>query len=175
MYPRGQEVWRLSKLRKSLIRTDDEANLKSVIGADQATRLVDQFLEIRPAGGRVWVDVDGDAVTYVEGRLVYLGRLEQNEVADLELRPGDPIADFAGRGYGMTGQGRIECRSTGQSLNEAIGAQPACAVAERIRRVKPKGGRLKVARDGTVAAYVDRQWVFVTRVRPSEWFPGHVE
>lgn len=173
-YPRGQEVWRLSKLRKSMIRTDDEVELEAIVGKDQAARLTESFLAIRPAGGRVWVDVDGDAVTYVEGRLVYLGRLAASDPTGPALQPGDPVADFTGRGYGMTGQGRIECRSTGQSLKEAIGAEPARAVAERIRQVKPKGGRLKVSRDGTVAAYVDRQWVFVTRVRPNEWFPGHV-
>ena len=174
-YPRGQDVWRLSRVRKSMIRTDDDADLKAIVGEDQAARLVECFLAIRPAGGRVWVDVDGDSVTYVDGRLVYLGRLGAIELAEPELQPGDPVADFAGRGYGMTGQGRIECRSTGQTLKEAIGAEPARAVAERIRRVKPKGGRLKVSRDGTVAAYVDRQWVFVTRVRPNEWFPGHLK
>jgi hypothetical protein len=35
--------------------------------------LVREFLRVRPEGGRVYVDSNGDASTQIDGRLIYLG------------------------------------------------------------------------------------------------------
>lgn len=174
LFPRGDEVWRLSKQHRSLTRVDDETDLKSVVGQARAEELVDEFLGIRPTGGRVWVDTDGDAVTYADGRLVYLGRLRGKRGLEPSLQPGEPLGDFRGRGYALSPKGRIECRATGETLDQALGRERARAVAERILEIKPKGGRLKVSPEGVVGGYADRQWVFLTVLSPEEWFPGHL-
>lgn len=173
-FPRGNAVWRLSRQRRQLVRAEDDVDLAHVLGRTRAQELVAQFLAIRPAGGRVWVDVDGDAVTYVDARLVYLGRLTL-AARSQDPQPGEPVSLEHTRSYVMSGKGRIESVSTGETLDGAVSTKVANDVAERIRQVKPKGGRLKVSRDGVVAAFVDRQWVFVTRVGRQEWFPGHIQ
>lgn len=80
-YRRGREVWSLSR-KRMMYRQSDEVQLSDVLGADRAAQLIDQFLRIRPSGGRVWVDVDGDAATYVGEDLVYLGRLDDGSDND---------------------------------------------------------------------------------------------
>lgn len=174
-YSRGEDVWRLSKVHRKMVRLDDDADLASVLGSERAVQMIDQFLAIRPTGGRVWVDSDNDAVTYVDRDLVYLGRLEPLGPLPSDLRPGDSFDDYTGRSYSMTMSGQIQCRSTGGWLEEAVGLGVARAVAQRIQRLKPTGGRFRVSVGGIASAYVDGQWVFVTEISPEEWFPGHLD
>lgn len=173
-FERGEDVWRLSKVHRSMVRLDDDTDLATIVGADRATELIQQFLAIRPAGGRVWVDADDDAVTYVDQELVYLGRLESPSSSHPDMRPGDPFDDFSGRSYSMTLSGEIQYRPTGESLEDVVGAKVSRAVARRIQELKPSGGRFRVNASGIVTAYVNGQWVFVTHVSPEEWFPGHL-
>ncbi|HRD59548.1 MAG TPA: hypothetical protein PLZ93_00685 [Nocardioides sp.] len=97
-YVRGEDVWTLSSGGRMTRRRDGTA-LEAVVGERAAAALIAQFLQIRPSGGRVWVDVDWDAATYVGDQLVYLGRLlvedqARDEVSGIfdDLSPDD----FAG-------------------------------------------------------------------------------
>jgi len=72
---RGDTRWRLSPSARALTRMGDEADLSQIIGRAAATAVAEEFLRIRPSGGRVWSDNDGHAVTVVGEQVVYLGRL----------------------------------------------------------------------------------------------------
>ena len=73
--PHGRDRWRLSSATRTLTRLRDDAALSTIIGPADAKRTVDQFLRVRPSGGRVWVDEDGNAATPLDGKVVYLGHL----------------------------------------------------------------------------------------------------
>lgn len=176
-YPRGRDVWRLSKQQRSLTRVADDADVSALVGATSAAGFVDRFLAIRPTGGRVWVGAYGDASTIVNGRSVFLGRLEQSPnqspTADGPLI-GTPIENPRGRRYALGRQG-ITCKGTDQDLKDVVGVQRAKEVRDRLLAVKPKGGALRVAADGTAAVYIGGQWVYAGRIAPAEWFPGRLE
>lgn len=73
--PQGRDRWRLSPATRTLTRLRDNAALSTIISPADAKRTVDQFLRVRPSGGRVWVDEGGNAVALVDGNVVYLGHL----------------------------------------------------------------------------------------------------
>lgn len=73
---RGADRWRLSPTARTMTRLADGASLAALIGQDRARDVVERFLAIRPSGGRVWVDAEGNAVTVGDGDDVYLGRVE---------------------------------------------------------------------------------------------------
>ncbi len=176
-YRRGREVWSLSR-KQMMYRQSDEVQLSDVLGADRAAQLIDQFLRIRPSGGRVWVDVDGDAATYVGEDLVYLGRLDDGSDNDDggsggALVLGTPLPDFRGRKFTVTRSGVTE-RGSEKTLASVRGAQIAKQVAERLLQVRPKGGTYRVNPEGVAATYVGGQWVFAGKVSSSEWFPGQI-
>jgi hypothetical protein len=171
-YQRGAEVWTLSKQRRLFFRVDDDTTLADLVGTKRAEELVTSFLAIRPTGGRAWVDVDGDAATYVDSRLVYLGRLEQAANSD-ELRLGDPVDAATGRRYTVR-LGSIK-DSSGTTLASVRGAQASKKVLERLLQVRPSGGVYRVNREGRASTYVDGRWVYAGTVRAAEWFPGHVQ
>lgn len=172
-YVVGHERWRLSKVYRSLTRVADDVDLDDVVGEDAATRLVDAFLAVRPDGGKVLVDSDGDAVTWLRGQWVYLGRLASEPAVPAGPRPGDVLGIRpAGRKYTMRADGSIRRAAGGQELADVVGVLRAAHVRARICAVKPTGGSLWVDRDGTVAAYRGNSVVFVTALAPEEWFPG---
>ncbi len=72
-YARGEDVWALSRAGRTLIAYDGQLSLDELWPRPAVDRLLDAFLEIRPEGGRVWIDGNGDATTYVDGVLTYLG------------------------------------------------------------------------------------------------------
>jgi hypothetical protein len=170
-YQRGAEVWTLSKQRRLFFRVDDDTTLADLVGTKRAEELVTSFLAIRPTGGRAWVDVDGDAATYVDSRLVYLGRLEQAATSD-EPGLGDPVDAATGRRYTVR-LGSIRDGS-GTTLASVRGAQTSKQVLERLLHVRPKGGVYRVNREGRAVTYVEGRWVYAGTVRAAEWFPGHV-
>lgn len=72
---RGDDRWTLSQSSRSFVRHRDNRSLHELVGASEARVLVQQFLRVRPRGGRAWVDDEGNAVTLVEGDLVFLGNI----------------------------------------------------------------------------------------------------
>ena len=72
-FDRGNDTWVLSASRRSIRRLRGAGGLADALGKTREAELVDAFLEVRPEGGRVYVDHDGDACTLIGGQLVYLG------------------------------------------------------------------------------------------------------
>lgn len=171
----GYERWRLSGAQRTLSRYDDDEDLASVIGSPAADRIVSDMLRVRPSGGRILVDEDGDAVTWLKTHFVFVGNL-RNEASDTNgPTPGAPIpGPPVGRRYRMTIQGVIEDKVNGESL-DAVAPRTAAAVRERMLAVRPKGGAFWVDEDGNVSARDGGVTIFVTRVHANEWWPGHVK
>ena len=176
-YVVGQERWALSKAYRRMIR-EDRVPLADIVGEVRAKRLVDDFLSIRPDGGTVRVDDDGDAVTWKNGGWVYLGRLPDDE----DVEDADPFAPGAvldpdmrvGRRFTMSADGEVRPWGGGPELATVLSKDLAKKVKTRIRAIKPQGGRLWVAPSGLVTAYVGDDVVAVTRLGVGEWFPGVV-
>lgn len=172
-YRRGDEVWTIG-VDGEMYRRSDGMSLAALVGDELAGRLVDQFLAVRPSGGRVWVDEDRDASTYLDGQLVYLGRLtEDSATTEGGIALGTPLGDFKGRRYQIS-PGRIVERTGNTSLAPALGSDAVRALAKRLLEVRPKGGVFRVNGEGIVATYLDGGWVYAGTVRRSEWFPGHL-
>jgi len=75
-FERGGDTWVLSATHREMRRPGRRTGrLGELVGPEAETSLVEAFLRIRPEGGRVFVDDDGDASTYVDGQLVYLGTI----------------------------------------------------------------------------------------------------
>lgn len=172
-YERGQETWTL-RTDRTMARRDDDASLADIIGAGRARGVVESFLAIRPSGGRVWVDEDGDACTYIGGHLLYLGRIFDHPAPSVGDPPVGTVIDVpAGRRYRITRSG-VET-AAGETLATVIGPHRARAIASRLREARPSGGRYRVDSSGLAATFVDGHWVYAGRVRADEWFPGHID
>jgi hypothetical protein len=173
-HPRGVDVWILSGARRSLVTYDGQLSLDEVLPGSVVARLIDSFLTIRPEGGRVWVNENGDATTYVDGVLTYLGRLIDDSE---ELRFDDPPVGTphppAGERYSVSTLGILRL-ADGASLDKRIDSARARAVLERLLVVRPSGGRYRVDSTGAVTTYLGGDWVFAGRVHAEEWFPGDV-
>lgn len=170
-YVRGTEVWALSA-RGTMHERDGSRNLKELVDGRTADRLIAQFLQIRPSGGRVWIDDDGDASTYIDGDLIYLGRIQAEVQSEMAL--GTPLGSFSGSKYEVR-PGRVTDRRTSASLASVKGRDIAREVSARLLRVRPRGGVYRVNREGVAATWVDGQWVYAGRVVAAEWFPGQVD
>lgn len=173
-YPRGGDVWTLSGARRSLVTYDGQLSLDEVLPEPVVARLIDSFLTIRPEGGRVWVDEDADATTYVDGVLTYLGRLVEAPEESVSDDPpvGSPYPGHGAR-YSVTSVG-IQRIADGAWLASEIGNAQAYAVLVRLLAVRPGGGRYRVESTGAATTFLDGEWVFAGRVRPEEWFPGEI-
>ncbi|WP_110007182.1 hypothetical protein [Geodermatophilus normandii] len=173
-YPRGGDVWTLSGAMRTLVTYDGQLSLDEVLPGPVAARLIDSFLTIRPEGGRVWVDEDADATTYVDGVLTYLGRLvDDPEEAVFDDPPlGTPHPGLGPR-YSVTSVG-VQRVADGTWLASEIGNAQACAVLLRLLAVRPGGGRYRVDSTGAATTFLEGEWVFAGRVRPEEWFPGEI-
>lgn len=77
-FPKGDDTWVLSAQRQEIRRPGRRAGrLQDLLGEAGESAVVTAFLQIRPEGGRIFFDEDGDASTYVDGVLIYLGLLPQ--------------------------------------------------------------------------------------------------
>jgi hypothetical protein len=171
-YARGVDVWMLSGHRRKLMTNG--LSLDEFLTPAAAKKLVDSFLRIRPQGGRVWVDGDGDATTYVGGVLTYLGRLvDDSHGAGAADPPVGTPCRRAGRRYDVSRRG-ITRRPDGAQLEQVISSDQAKAVRKRLLSVRPSGGRFFVDAAGVAVTCLDGAWVFAGRVGPGEWFPGDV-
>lgn len=165
---RGSEEWVLSKACRNMNRSSDGQSLGNVVGAGRAAALVSQFLGIRPSGGRVWVDADGAAVTYVGGDLVYLGSLTAPTAT--AMAPGTALpAPLGGVRY-ILKRSDVEDPRTGKNLSDALGAAKGREVAQRLCTGRPEGGRIWVRSDGTVSTRKGDMYLYLGMVEPAEWF-----
>lgn len=171
-FPRGREVWKLSGAARSMTTADGLWSLEELLGTELAAEVIDSYLTIRPQGGRVWVDEEGDAVTYIDNVLTYLGCLTPDP-EDPRWNP--PIGTPYPRGHRrvtVTPSGVEHADST--SLAAVIDEAVAEAVLEHLLAVRPHGGVFRVNSTGALTTYLDGGWVFAGRLRSSEWFPGEI-
>lgn len=173
-YAVGTERWKLSKLHRTLTAHDDGSDLSELVPEGRDLELIDQFLGIRPEGGKVFVDDDMDAVTWMNDTWVYLGRLDWDDASgDSGLEPGTILDGLPkGRKYRMLGDGTIAPAAGGDDLATIVGTAVAADVVERVRAARPTGGRLWVDRDGLMTTVGINGTVVVTTVADDEWFPG---
>lgn len=80
-----------------------------------------------------------------------------------------------GKTYQLDVYGDIFPRFESVTLASVIGHELAAGVRNRLRAVRPSGGRFKVDSGGTVVTLSDGELTFVTRVDRDEWFPGHIQ
>ncbi|MFC3687073.1 hypothetical protein [Aquipuribacter hungaricus] len=86
-YLRGEDVWVLSTLRKKICRPRGrEGTLGDRVGPKREAELVESFLRIRPEGGRLWIDADGDVCTRIGSSDIYLGRVDDASKAPLPIK-----------------------------------------------------------------------------------------
>lgn len=64
----------------------------------------------------------------------------------------------------------VEDARTGELLSSVVGANVAREVCERLRRLRPSGGRIRVAANGTVVTRLGDEYVVLGIVAPHEWF-----
>ena len=98
----------------------------------------------------------------------------QSIVSNTELEIGTLVEDiFLDFSYVLHLNGEIRNRKTDELLSEL---NPS--IAETIGMImiarKPSGGRLRVTSSGVVAAYFEDHWGYLVKVKPEQWFPGHV-
>lgn len=131
--PAEGERWRLSSA-KTMTRLSDGRSLGDLVG-HVAGEVAGQFLQIRPSGGRVWIDGNGDAVTTVEGRLIYLGRIPAAGRGGLV----QPRA--FGSGSGERGEAPADDESVGDAVVRALTLAPGSSTREIVFWLHSNGHR----------------------------------
>lgn len=95
-------------------------------------------------------------------------------------QPGEPeisspvIEDFLGHSYTLHTSGEIRDRKTDQLLTDIRG-KVSNSLGILLLARKPNGGRLKITNNGVLAAYFGDYWGYVGKVKPEEWFEGHLQ
>jgi hypothetical protein len=82
-------------------------------------------------------------------------------------------AKFLDHSYVLHLNGEIRDRKTNQLLSELKTVAQATIGRQMIER-KPSGGRLRISREGIVAAYFEDHWGYLATVTPEQWFPNHL-
>ena len=113
----------------------------------------------------------GQAVSYIDGIPTYLGSLTGERAAAEATSTLSGF--FIGHSYTLRLNGTIEDRGSGDTL-EQVNPGSAKKVGKKLTALIPNGGRLRVTTTGTVARYLDGEWVGVAKVRPEDWFPGQL-
>ncbi|MFD1718487.1 DUF559 domain-containing protein [Georgenia deserti] len=98
-------------------------------------------------------------------------------VSTKESTPSPADVDEAwrsGQRYQLDYQGKVRPRGGGIDLESAVGESSARAVLEAMKRARPHGGAFKIDSSGILVTCRDNVPVFVMRVAPENWFPGHL-
>ena len=74
--------------------------------------------------------------------------------------------------YTLHLNGNIKDRETGDLLSKS--RSNADVMGALLIARKPNGGRIRVTREGILAAYFDDHWGFLARIEPENWFEGHI-
>lgn len=117
-------------------------------------------------------------IHHPEGPGTVLGSISQKSesqlpISDVEPESGYLSGSFSSNSYTLRLDGTIKHRESGETLarvNPKHGEQ----IGKKLKKLMPKGGRLRLTTTGTVARHVDGTWVSVTHVSREEWFPGHL-
>ena len=136
-----------------------------------ATTQIKKWRPLVAPGATVLINDAGQAVSYIDGIPTYLGSLT-GEMAAVEATS-TLSGFFIGHSYTLRLNGTIEDRGSGDTLAQ-VNPGSAKKVGKKLTALIPNGGRLRVTTTGTVARYLDGEWVGVAKVRPEDWFPGQL-
>lgn len=93
--------------------------------------------------------------------------------SDDEIPIGTPIVGpFISHSYTLHLNGSVRDRRTDELLGDLI--EDGDTIGALLIARKPNGGRLRITETGEVAAYFGESWVFLAKVQPETWFPGHL-
>ena len=81
-----------------------------------------------------------------------------------------PFTEFS---YVLHLTGEVRNRKNDQILSE-VNPQVAESVGALLISRKPNGGRLRLTREGIIAAYFEDHWGYLATVTPEQWFPDHL-
>jgi len=98
----------------------------------------------------------------------------QNLIAKDEVSVGDLIeSDFLDFSYVLHLNGQIRNRKTEELLSD-LNPKNADSIGALLISRKPNGGRLRLTRNGIIAAYFEDHWGYIATVTPEQWFPDHL-
>jgi len=98
----------------------------------------------------------------------------QNLIAKDEVPVGDLIeSDFLDFSYVLHLTGQIRNRKTEELLSD-LNPKNADSIGALLISRKPNGGRLRLTRNGIIAAYFEDHWGYIATVTPEQWFPDHL-
>jgi hypothetical protein len=81
-----------------------------------------------------------------------------------------PFTEFS---YVLHLTGEVRNRKNDQILSE-VNPKVAESVGALLISRKPNGGRLRLTREGIIAAYFEDHWGYLATVTPEQWFPDHL-
>lgn len=83
-------------------------------------------------------------------------------------------SDFLEFSYVLHLTGQVRNRKTDELLID-VNPKSADSLGALLISRKPNGGRLRVTRNGIIAAYFEDHWGYIATVTPDQWFPEHLQ
>jgi hypothetical protein len=80
--------------------------------------------------------------------------------------------EFLPHSYTLHLSGSIRDRKTDNLLEDLMPSSKE--FGKMLLKQKPSGGRLKITKSGQIAGFQDNSWVYMAKVEPNGWFPGHL-
>jgi hypothetical protein len=97
-----------------------------------------------------------------------------------EINPAGELAigtliesSFTEHSYVLHLTGEVRNRKNDQVLSE-VNPKVSESVGALLISRKPNGGRLRLTREGVIAAYFEDHWGYLATVKPEQWFPDHL-
>ena len=98
----------------------------------------------------------------------------QNIIPSDERPIGEVVeSDFTEFSYVLHLTGEVQNRKNNELLSE-LNPDMAESIGALLIARKPNGGRLRLSRDGVIAAYFEDHWGYLATVSPEQWFPDHL-
>jgi hypothetical protein len=98
----------------------------------------------------------------------------QNIIPSDERPIGEIVeAQFIEFSYVLHLTGEVRNRKSSELLSE-VNPDVAEGIGALLIARKPNGGRLRLTRDGVIAAYFENHWGYLATVSPEHWFPDHL-
>ncbi len=98
----------------------------------------------------------------------------QNIIPNDERPIGEIVeAEFTEFSYVLHLTGEVRNRKSNELLSE-LNPNMAEGIGALLIARKPNGGRLRLTRDGVIAAYFENHWGYLATVAPEQWFPDHL-
>lgn len=82
-------------------------------------------------------------------------------------------SEFTEFSYVLHLTGEVRNRKSNELLSE-LNPDMAESIGALLIARKPNGGRLRLSRDGVIAAYFEDHWGYLATVSPEQWFPDHL-